>query len=240
MLDRYLTQISFPKLFPEGQRKIRSTSVAVVGVGGTGSHISELMVRMGFGKVKIVDHDTVELSNLNRQSLYDEEDIGRPKVYAAHEKLTKINREVEVIPVNLKVTEENADEILGDVNIIMDGTDSFGTRGVLNKFSIEKEKIFIFSAVEGSSGMAKAIIPGRTACLECIGYPTTGDSIPCSVNGLIPSVVEIAASISVTLAIKSILGYAEDEIIVFDSWDFSLEKIKTKKNPHCEVCGFKA
>jgi len=237
MFERYLTQIAFAKLFPDGQRKLMQTTVGIVGVGGTGSHILDLIVRMGFGKVKIVDHDTVEISNLNRQSLYDEYDIGRPKVLAAYEKLIKINREVKIIPINKKVTEENVDEILGDVDIIMDGTDSFGARGLLNRFSIEREKIFIFSAVEGSAGMAKAIIPKKTACLECIGYPTYGDSVPCSVNGLIPNVVEMAAAISVTLAVKSLLDYVEDEIVVFDSWDLSLEKVKTKINPSCKICG---
>lgn len=237
MIERYLTQLTFNKIFPKGQEIINKTSVAIVGVGGTGSHIAELMARMGFGIIIIVDDDSIELSNLNRQTLYDEEDIGKPKALVAAEKLRRINTDIKIIAHKERVDSSNIDRILGPAQLIMDGTDSYESRAILNRYAVNTHKIFIFSAVEGSLGMGKMIVPHLTSCLSCFGYPSVGGPIPCSVNGLLPTAVEMAASISVTLALRALLGEFEDYLYIFNVWDSSIDRIKTELNPKCPVCG---
>ncbi len=216
---------------------ISDTKIGIVGVGGTGSHMAEISVRMGFRKIVLVDGDKVEITNLNRQTLYDEEDVGIPKVKAAAGKMKKINGDVEIITHNTMINRENINDILGNVDVILDGTDSFGARGILNEFAIKNNKILIFAAVEGSSGMIKMIVPHKTACLSCFGYPTVGDSIPCAVNGLLPTSVQFLASLAVTLAIKAILGEVDQNLYFFDVWNLDISKIETKLNPHCPICG---
>lgn len=215
------------------------SKIAIVGVGGTGSHLAEMAVRLGFGHVILIDDDVVELSNLNRQSLYDEEDVGKYKVEAAYAKLSRINSEIEIIPIRERVNRENADKILRESDVIMDGTDSYSSRSILNEYSVREGKLFIFSAVEGHSGMIKMIVPHKTACLSCFGYPNKGDSVPCSIHGLLPTTVEFAASVAMSLALKGLMGEIDEYLYVFDIWNPELTRLSVKLNPYCEVCGMK-
>ncbi|MGC8727521.1 MAG: HesA/MoeB/ThiF family protein [Thermoplasmata archaeon] len=239
-VNRYLSQIVLKDIFPKGQKIISESSIIVIGVGGTGSAIAEMLVRMGVGKVTIVDDDRVEISNLNRQSLYDEDDLGMEKVIAAKNHLEAINSDVEIVAVNKRLDHVNARDYLAGNNVIMDGTDNYGSRGIINEYSIRLEIPWVFSAVEGYYGYVKAVIPRKTSCLACIGYPLKGESIPCSQTGVLPSAVHTVSSFASTLALRIILGMeVNGELIFIDAWNQSLQKMYLDINPECQVCGVK-
>lgn len=237
-MDRYISQMVLKDIFPAGQKKINESSVVIVGAGGTGSVISELLVRSGVGIITIMDDDEVELSNLNRQSLYNESDIGKKKAIVAKEHLAKINSEVEVIAVTERLTRDNVIKYFTGKNLIMDGTDNYGARGVINESSVKLGIPWIFTAVEGHYGYVKAIIPFKTSCLACIGYPLNGESIPCTQTGVLPSSVHVVASIASTLALKVLLDKEVDGDLVFlDAWNPLIQKINLPRNNACRVCG---
>ncbi len=237
-LNRYLSQIVMPEIFPKGQRKISESSVIVVGVGGTGSVISELLVRLGIGKLSIIDPDVVEISNLNRQSLYDEKDVGRKKVFAALEHLHSINSDVKIIPYDEKLTRDNAQTRFAGTDVIMDGTDNYGARGIINEFSVKMNIPWVFTAVEGYYGYVKIIIPHKTSCLACMGYPLSGESIPCTQSGVMPITVFAVSAFAVSLAVKAILGNeVTGELNFVSTKDISIQKVMVDINPDCRVCG---
>ncbi|MCL5681198.1 MAG: HesA/MoeB/ThiF family protein [Candidatus Thermoplasmatota archaeon] len=236
-LERYLSQISIKEIFPEGQRKIADTTVLVVGLGGTGSVMSELLVRMGIKKIILVDDDTVELSNLNRQSLYSENDVGELKVEAARRHLISINEhlEIEMIPERLDI--DNGENIIKKSDIVLDGTDNYTSRGIINADCIKLETPWIFSAVEGTSGYVKAIIPRVTACLSCMNYPEEGEAVPCTVAGVLPSAVHSIGALASSIAIKTILGKESGNLYFFDVWKPLLESVSIERNKSCKTCG---
>ena len=238
VLEKYLSQIAVKEIFPEGQKIIESSSVVVIGMGGTGSSISEILVRMGVQKITIVDNDTIEASNLNRQSLYMESDIGLKKVDVAKEQLVRMNENVTVNAIDQKLNFLNAEEILAGGDIIMDGTDNYSARNVINTTAFRLKKSWVFSAVEGTYGYVKAIIPGRTSCLSCFGYPDKGEAISCTIQGVIPSAVKAISSIAATTAIKVLIKSEQNgDLIYFDSWKPSLEVMPIPRNEKCKVCG---
>lgn len=238
VMEKYLSQIAVKEIFPAGQKKIESSAVVVIGMGGTGSSISEMLVRMGVRKITIVDDDTVETSNLNRQSLYKESDIGLKKVDVAKEELTKINEDVSVESLDSKLSFLNAEEILGSGDILMDGTDNYDARNIINTVAFKLRKPWVFSAVESTYGYVKAIIPGKTSCLSCFGYPDRGGGIACTIQGVIPSAVKAISSIASTLAIKVLLGDETDgDLLYFDAWKPSFETMPIPRNEDCRVCG---
>ncbi len=239
-INRYLSQIVLKDIFPQGQRKISESAAIIVGVGGTGSAIAEILARMGVGKITIMDDDRVEISNLNRQSLYTEEDVGEYKVSAAKGHLEEINSDVEIVAINNRLESKNASFHFPGNDVILDGTDNYGSRGIINEFSVKLGIPWVFSAVEGYYGYVKAIIPGKTSCLSCIGYPLEGESIPCTQTGVLPSAVHTVSSLASTIALKIILGIEEKgELIFIDAWKQSIQKLLLEINPECEVCGVK-
>lgn len=238
--DRYLSQVAVPEVFPSGQKAIKSSSVVVVGVGGTGSTMAEMMVRMGVGRITIVDDDIVESSNLNRQAMYRESDIGLKKVDVAKSELLKINSDVEVEALDERLTIYNAEDIISYGKLTLDGTDNYSARGAINESSFRLKKPWVFTAVEGTFGYAKAIIPGKTSCLTCFGYPQKGEGVSCTIQGVIPSAVRAVSSLAITLAMKILLGKEESgDLIYLDVWKPMLETLPIPRNDDCTVCGRK-
>ena len=238
--DRYLSQVAVPEVFPSGQKAIKSSSVVVVGVGGTGSTMAEMMVRMGVGRITIVDDDIVESSNLNRQAMYRESDIGLKKVDVAKSELLKINSDVEVEALDERLTIYNAEDIISYGKLTLDGTDNYSARGAINESSFRLKKPWVFTAVEGTFGYAKAIIPGKTSCLSCFGYPQKGEGVSCTIQGVIPSAVRAVSSLAITLAMKILLGKEESgDLIYLDVWKPMLEILPIPRNDDCAVCGRK-
>ncbi|MEM3534342.1 MAG: HesA/MoeB/ThiF family protein [Thermoplasmatales archaeon] len=238
MNDRYLSQLAVKEIFPSGQKKIEHGTIVVVGMGGIGTSIAEILTRMGIGKLVIIDDDYVELTNLNRQSLYGENDIGRKKVEVAARVLRSINSEVEIVPVDKRLTFENAPSLFSNADVITDATDNYDARGIINDVAFRLKKMWVFSAVEGTFGYVKAIIPGKTSCLACFGYPTSGPGISCTVQGVIGPAVKAISSIAASLAVKLLVEGDDDGALVYlDVWRKSFESMIIPKNPTCRVCG---
>ncbi|MCL4447952.1 MAG: HesA/MoeB/ThiF family protein [Thermoplasmatales archaeon] len=239
-MERYLSQVAIKEIFPAGQKIIESSSVAVIGMGGTGSSIAEMMVRMGVKKVTIVDDDTIETSNLNRQAMYGEGDIGLKKVDVAKMKLLRINPGAEVNAIDKKLDFVNADSILSFADLIIDGTDNYDARNVINVVSFRLKKPWIFSAVEGTYGYVKAIVPGRTSCLSCFGYPEKGAGVSCTIQGVLPSAVRAISALAVTTALKVMEGKElSGDLVYLDVWKPSMEILPIARNEECKVCGEK-
>ena len=194
--DRYSRQVLFPCIGPAGQERLRRSSVAIVGCGATGSAAASLLARAGIGKLIIVDRDYVEFSNLQRQSLFDENDAAesRPKALAATRKIKSFNSEVEVIPFAKDLTPANL-ELLEGADLVLDGTDNFETRFLINDYCVERGTPWIYCAAVGSYGLKLPVIPGITACLRCLyPEPPEGAQPTCETDGVLaPATSAIAA-----------------------------------------------
>jgi len=177
-LTRYDRQIMMKGIGKDGQEKLKKARVFVAGAGGLGSPISIYLAVAGVGTIRLADHDTIELSNLNRQILHGDGDLGKRKVDSATQKLQNMNKDITVAAVAEMITEENVSKLVGDCDLIVDATDNLPTRYVLNRAAIEKNIPFFHGAVYGFEGRATTIIPGKTACLWCIyqGRITEGNS----------------------------------------------------------------
>ncbi len=237
-MERYLSQVAVKEIFPSGQRIIEESSIAVIGMGGTGSSIAEMFVRMGVGKITIVDDDKIEPSNLNRQAMYKEDDIGLKKVDVARTELLRINGETQVNAIDKRLSFNNADEILSQVDLIMDGTDNYDARNVINVVSARLRKPWIFTAVEGTFGYVKTIIPGKTSCLSCFGYPDRGEGVACTIQGVVPTAIRAISSLAVTSAIKFLINReSQGELVYMDVWKPVLDILPIPRNEECKVCG---
>ncbi len=233
---RYLRQQIFAEIGKQGQSKLGKSSVAVVGLGALGSVSSELLARAGIGKLILIDRDVVELSNLQRQSLYGESDVGKPKALAAKEKLVKINSEIKIDFVIDDLNYENIGKILNDVDLILDCTDNLETRFLINDFSVKNKVPFIYSSAVGSKGYVFNVIPNKTACLRCF-LKDANALDTCETTGVLNSITHLISSIQSNEAIKILLNKDyEKDLLFFDVWKNELTKIKINKSKNCECC----
>lgn len=235
-LERYGRQIIIGGFGEEGQEKLKRTKVFIAGTGGLGSPVSIYLVAAGVGMVRIVDHDKVELSNLNRQILHWDEDIGKKKIDSASGKLKKLNQDVKIEAVEEMITEANVLQLVADFDLIVDAMDNLPARYVLNKAALERNIPFFHGAVYGFEGRAMTIIPGQTACLKCVyrGRVTPQEKFP--VIGVTPAVI---GCIQATEVIKYIVGIGElltDRLLVYDGLNLKFTEFKVKKDPNCEHC----
>ena len=207
--DRYSRQVLFPGLGAEGQQRLMEARVAIVGCGATGSVLASLLARAGVGMLRIIDRDYVEPSNLQRQSLFDEADAAEslPKAIAACRKIAGFNSQVVVEPRVSDLRPENADELLGGVHLILDGTDNFETRYLVNDYAVKNSLPWIYTAAVGSYAITMSVIPRETACLSCI-FPQSPSGIveTCETAGILNSAVNFAASVAATEAVKLMTG----------------------------------
>jgi len=235
-LERYDRQIMIAEIGEVGQEKLKRARVFIAGAGGLGSSAAIHLTAAGIGKICVVDHDSVELSNLNRQVLHWEKDIGKKKVSSAREKLKKINHEVKIEAVEETITEANVYQLIAGSDAIVDAMDNLPTRYLLNKAAIEKNIPFFHGAVYGFEGRAMTIIPGKTACLRCV-YRGDIPEEKFPVIGVTPAVI---GCIQATEVIKYIVGIGEllkNRLLIYDGLDMTFTEFKIKKDPQCEHCG---
>lgn len=236
-LIRYDRQILFPSFGEEGQRKLRQAHVLIAGVGGLGSPVAIYLACAGIGKLTLVDSDAVELSNLNRQILYGEEDIGEQKVFSATRKLKKLNSTVEISTAAVKLTAPNLTELLKGVNVVIDCLDNMETRFILNEACVKAGIPLIHGGIHGMLGEITTIIPGQTPCLECIFPRDVEGKKPFPVFGCTPALI---ASLQVMEVIKLLVGFGEllaGKMLYVNGEVMEFMQAPLQKNKACRVCG---
>ncbi|HZE82102.1 MAG TPA: ThiF family adenylyltransferase [Candidatus Polarisedimenticolia bacterium] len=241
--DRYSRQALFPGIGAQGQARLSQGRVAIVGCGATGACVSGLLARAGVGQLVIIDRDYVEPSNLQRQSLFDEADAAEslPKAVAAARKIAAFNSEVQTTPVVADLTPENIESLLGDADLILDATDNFETRYLINDFAVKHGKPWIYAAAVAAYAVTMNVLPGETACLTCLfPAPPEGTIETCDTAGILNSAVNLVGSIQATEAIKFLVG-AKDKLrrtlLSFDVWSNEQAEIAAARpRPGCQTC----
>ena len=236
-LIRYDRQILFPAFGEEGQRKLRQSHVLIAGIGGLGSPVAIYLACAGVGKLTVVDSDAVELSNLNRQILHWDADIGEQKVISAARKLEKLNPTVEIIPRAVKITGENFSGLLQGVDLVMDCMDNMATRFILNEGCFKAAIPLIHGGIYGMMGEITTIIPGQTPCFECIFPRDVEGKTPFPVFGFTPALI---ASLQVMEAIKLLAGFGEllaGKMLYVRGEETIFMTVDLQKNKACRVCG---
>ncbi len=244
--ERYSRQILFPGIGTEGQRLLAQARVAIVGCGATGTCVASLLARAGVGNLLIIDRDYVEPSNLQRQTLFDEADAADslPKAVAAARKIAAFNSEVQVKAEVADLTPENAEALLGqaDLGVILDATDNFETRYLINDWAVKSGKPWIYAAAVAAYAVTMNIIPGETACLSCIfPAPPEGTVETCDTAGILNSAVNWVGSVQATEAIKFLVG-ARDKLrrtlLSLDLWsNDNAEVAAARPRSDCQTCG---
>jgi molybdopterin/thiamine biosynthesis adenylyltransferase len=238
-LVRYERQILYPDLGEKGQEKLKRSHVVVAGLGGLGCAASLYLTCAGVGHVTLIDCDRVELSNLNRQVLHYEEDIGEKKPFSAARKLVQLNPAIEVTPVFRKITARNGRKTIKGANLVIDGMDNLKTRLIVNKACVAEGIPFIHGGVHGLFGEVTTILPGRTPCLACIFPEFPNRELELPVFGVTPALIAI---LQVMEAIKLLAGFGSlltGKMLYFDGekMDFTFRNLV--KNQNCGVCGAK-
>lgn len=247
MNNRYSRQTLFPEIGKDGQKKLSSSTVLLIGCGALGASHAETLARAGVGSLKIVDRDFVEFSNLQRQSLFSENDAEErlPKAVAAKNRLLEVNSEIEVEATVADVNHSNVEDLIKDCNIVLDGTDNFQTRYLINDACVKQNKTWIYGAAVSSYGVTMTIIPQVTPCLRCIfeEIPGVGSSPTCDTAGVIQSIISIVSAVQTTEVLKILVGKTESlhqSLMQFDVWQNDWRKIKLgAPNVDCKTCGQK-
>jgi adenylyltransferase/sulfurtransferase len=244
--NRYDRQARFAPLGETGQQQLAEGRALVCGCGALGSVIAETLVRAGVGFVRIVDRDFLELNNLQRQVLYDEQDVadGLPKAIAAANKLRRINSEIVIEPVVADVACQNIASLAGDVDVVVDGTDNFATRFLLNDFAVKHGKPWIYGGCIGAEGQTMTILPGETPCLACFmaEAPPPGTTPTCDTAGILAPIVNVIASIEACEALKILSGRRQAisrRLAIVDLWDNHvryLDLSRLRDSGDCRVC----
>jgi molybdopterin/thiamine biosynthesis adenylyltransferase len=246
--ERYSRQILFRGIGPEGQRRLGASRVAIVGCGATGSALAGLLARAGVGTLRIIDRDYVEPSNLQRQSLFDERDASEslPKAIAAGRKIAALNSQIVADPRVEDLVPDNIEVLLEGMELILDGTDNFETRYLINDYAIKNSVPWVYAAAVGSYAVTLNVIPEQTACLACI-FPDspTGIVETCDTSGILNSAVNLVASIAATEALKLLVQGRDARelrrtLLSFDVWTNEHAEIAAAKpRPGCRACGEK-
>ena len=240
-LDRYSRQVMLEEIGYQGQQKLRDAKVCVVGVGGLGNPITTRLVAMGVGTLRIVDRDVIELSNLHRQTMFDDSDVGEIKVEVAAKKLQKLNPQVKIEAFPISVNDYNAIEVIEGCDIVIDALDSVNARYSLNKACVAKKIPFVTGAAVGVSGQVFTILPKQSACYHCMFPALDEDSMPtCSIEGVHPSILSIVGGIEVAEAVKIIIGKKpslSEKILHVDLENMDFVHTRTFKADECPVCG---
>jgi molybdopterin-synthase adenylyltransferase len=243
--SRYSRQQRFPPWGERGQAKFGASRVALVGCGALGTVQAEILTRAGVGMLRIIDRDFVELSNLQRQFLFSEADAaeGTPKAIAAARRLTQINSEVEIDPLVADLTASNAADLLENIDLILDATDNFETRYLINDFAVRENIPWVYGAAVASYGLKLAVIPGVAACLKCIyPEPPAGAQPTCETAGVLGTVTATIAALQTADAMKILAG-AENfvaRLTTLDLWTGEIRQIAAPaRDPQCPCCGLR-
>lgn len=260
MLKRYSRQVILSNIGEEGQKKLLNSKAVIVGCGALGTVAANNLARAGVGHITIIDRDFVELSNLQRQMLFEEEDIGEPKALAAAKRLRSINSDIEIEPIVADLNHTNVKEILKDANVVLDATDNIQTRMLVNDVCVQNGIPWIYTGAIGTSGMIMNLLP-EGPCLRCLypHIPQPGSLPTCDTMGVLNTATAIMGSMESTEALKILLGFysnsehnddskinkeinikstpVEGKLIVYDAWDNSIDHIIVKKVEDCGCCG---
>ena len=237
MDDRYLRQTMLSQIGPDGQGRLRNASIIVVGAGGLGSPALTYLVTAGVGRVGLIDSDTVSLSNLNRQFLYGDRDIGRSKAISAKEKLMALNGGVEIVAHEEPFTEGNAEALLAGYDLVLGAVDSFDTRFVINRASAALRLPYIDGGVNGFNGCVMFSHTPESPCLNCVFPDRSAEKKPIGILGTTAGIIGV---IEANLALLWLLGNGspiENKLLLYDGLKMSIELIEIKRDIHCPVCG---
>ena len=248
MNERYSRQILFNEIGREGQQKLLDARVLIVGCGALGASHAEMLSRAGVGHIRIVDRDFVEFTNLQRQTLFKESDAAErlPKAIAARQRIGEINSEIEVDAIVADVNPSNVEQLIDGVDLVLDGTDNFQVRYLLNDACVKHGKTWIYGAAVASYGTTMTIIPRETPCLRCIfeEMPDAGSAPTCDTAGVIMPIINIVAAVQVSEALKLLTGHVDElhgALMQFDVWRNEWRKIAPgAPRADCPPCGLGA
>jgi len=240
-LDRYSRQVMLEEIGYQGQLKLKQSKVCVVGVGGLGNPIVTRLAAMGVGTLRIVDRDVIELSNLHRQTMFNEDDVGQVKVETAAKKLRKLNPDIVVEELPISINDYTALDVVDGCDVVVDALDSVDARYALNKACIEKKIPFVTGAAVGVTGQSFTILPKESACYHCLFPSLDEDSMPtCSIEGVHPSILSIVGGIEVSEAVKIITGKEpslKNKVLHVDLENLIFNFTKVSRVEECSVCG---
>ena len=240
-LDRYSRQVMLEEIGYQGQLKLKQSKVCVVGVGGLGNPIVTRLAAMGVGTLRIVDRDVIELSNLHRQTMFNEDDVGQVKVETAAKKLRKLNPDIVVEELPISINDYTALDVVDGCDVVVDALDSVDARYALNKACIEKKIPFVTGAAVGVTGQSFTILPKESACYHCLFPSLDEDSMPtCSIEGVHPSILSIVGGIEVSEAVKIITGKEpslKNKVLHIDLENLIFNFTKVSRVEECSVCG---
>ncbi len=241
-IQRYSRHIILPEVGGKGQEKLLSSKILIVGLGGLGSPAALYLAAAGIGTLGLVDFDEVELSNLQRQIIHSTEDLGKPKVQSARETLSAISPDISVHEYDQRLTSENVMEIISDYDLVLDGSDNFSTRFLLNDACVLARKVNVYGAVFRFEGQVSVFAPDRGPCLRCLipEIPPPGAVPRCQEAGILGVLPGIIGVLQATEAIKIILEIGKPLIgrfLVFDALAMEMNEVKLRRNPECPACG---
>ncbi len=241
--DRYSRQLLLPEIGEDGQRRLSSSRAVIVGCGALGTVQASLLVRAGVGETLVVDRDYVEPSNLQRQGLFEEQDArdGTPKAIAAARVLRRVNSAVSVVPIVRDLTPANAEELLSSADVILDGTDNFETRFLINDVAVKHSVPWVYGAAVGTRGAWMSVLPARTACLACMFPSPPGSRQPtCDTAGVLNATTSMVASFQVAEASKILAGRSEAvhaRLVSHDVWSGERSSVRSDQpDPECSAC----
>lgn len=240
-LERFSRQVMLEEIGYNGQLRLKQAKVCVVGSGGLGNPIATRLVSMGVGTLRLIDRDVVETTNLHRQTLFDDGDVGQVKVEAAARKLSRLNPECRIEPIPMSVNHTNAGEAIAGCDVVIDALDSVNARYALNEACVASGTPFVTGAAVGVTGQVFTVMPKTSACYFCIFPGLDEDSMPtCSVEGVHPSILSVVGGIEVAEAVKVIMGKRpslSERILHIDLEDVAFNSTRTLRVPECPVCG---
>jgi molybdopterin/thiamine biosynthesis adenylyltransferase len=241
--DRYARQLLFAGIGRQGQERLLAARVAIIGCGALGTVLANNLARAGVGRLLIADRDYIELNNLQRQVLFDEDDLrqGLPKAVAAVSRLKRINSGIQLEALVEDINAENIEDIVAGVDLVLDGTDNFETRYLINDACVKAGKPWIYSGVIASYGVTMNILPGDTCCLRCVfpEMPLPGTTPTCDTAGVLNGVVGAIASIASTEALKLLVGSGKvrRSMLWMDLWENASDQVEIPRQPDCPTCG---
>ncbi len=241
-IERYSRHIILPEVGGKGQKKLLDSKVFLVGAGGLGSPAAFYLADAGIGKIGISDNDDVDFSNLQRQILHSTKDVGRPKVQSAKETLEDLNPDIEVVPYTQRLNSENIIDIIKDYDVILDGSDNFPTRYLVNDACVMLGKPLSHGSIFRFDGQATTILPGQGPCYRCLyETPPPPDLVPsCQEAGVLGVIAGIIGVIQATEVIKLVLGKGNilnGKLLLYDSLNMDFKKLSIQRNPACPMCG---
>lgn len=237
--NRYSRQVLLPEIGPVGQKLLGKSKAVVMGCGALGTYALSYLARAGVGEILVVDRDIVDLSNLQRQALFCEDDVGQPKAKVAEERLGKVNSEITVKGEVVDVNYANIQSIVKGATVVLDATDNMDTRFLVNDACVKHGIPWVYAGAVGVTGMVMSVVPGGP-CLRCVfpTLPQPGQLPTCDTVGIVNTLPSAVASLETTEAFKIMQGKETlKELLVLDIWQGELQKIKVKRNPECDCCG---